>query len=221
MRPLVKYLSVLGAIVVLGGGIVIYNVLHNTDKESDDNASSENTSEENTNDVTNVYSSESTETAGDDENGMTPDKFEQRFNKVMKKLFGENPTFISLKHNDGDELDYFSYEFDESLVLVGGADKTTNKITNLILTKRDELEGDSYKNYLKAVGVMMKVFNPYMTTNDIKSMINDKLDLENVINKHEVKSLKVESETYNSLRYSFNYSNDKLGLLFTISISKE
>ena len=77
-RPLIKYLSVLGIIVALGGGVVIYNVQHNNDKESNDNASSENTSEDNSNDVHSICSSEL------DESGMTPDEFEQRFNKEAK-----------------------------------------------------------------------------------------------------------------------------------------
>ncbi|MCU4668549.1 hypothetical protein [Bacillus paralicheniformis] len=77
-RPLIKYLSVFGIIVVVGGGIVIYNALNNNDKESNDNASSEDTSEERSNDVHSISSSES------DENGMTPDEFQQRFNKEAK-----------------------------------------------------------------------------------------------------------------------------------------
>ncbi|KUL15713.1 hypothetical protein LI6934_19180 [Bacillus licheniformis LMG 6934] len=81
--------------------------------------------------------------------------------------------------------------------------------------------GDSLKSYLQVVGIIMKVFNPYMTTNEIISMIYNKLDLSNVINNHEVKSYKVESEVYNSLRYSFNYSSGKLGLLFTRLISED
>ncbi|GIN68509.1 MULTISPECIES: hypothetical protein [Bacillus] len=217
MRPLVKYLSVLGAIVVLGGGIVIYNVLHNTDKESDDNASSENTSEENSNDDHRISSSES-QTTGQNENGMTPDEFEQRFNKEAKKLLGENAKSINLEYSDGENLNNFSYEFNNNLILVGGFDKDTNKIAELILTTKDELEGDSLKSYLQVVGIIMKVFNPYMTTNEITSMIYNKLEVNNVINKHEVKSYKVESEAYSKLRYSFNYSSEKLGLLFTISI---
>ncbi|HWO77780.1 MULTISPECIES: hypothetical protein [Bacillus] len=221
MRPLVKYLSVLGVIVVLGGGIIIYNVLHNTDKESaDDNASSENTSEENSNDVQSVSSSES-ETIGQDEIGMTPDEFEQRFNKEAKKLLGENGKSISLEYSDGDKLNNFSYEFNNNLILVGGFEKDTNKIAELILVTKDELEGDNLKSYLQVVGVIVKVFNPYMTTNEITSMIYNKLDVNNVINEHEVKSSKVESETYGKLRYSFNYSSEKLGLLFTISISNK
>jgi len=214
-RPLIKYLSVLGVIVVLGGGIVIYNVLHNNDKESNDNASSEVTFEDNSNDVHSSSSSES------DESGMTPDEFEQRFNKEARKLLGENTKSINLEYSDGENLNNFSYEFNDNLILVGGFEKDTNKIAELILTTKDELEGDSLKSYLQVVGVIIKVFNPYMTTTEITNMIYNKLNLNNVINNHGVKSHKVESEVYNNLRYSFNYSVEKLGLLFTISISED
>ncbi|KAA6472179.1 hypothetical protein [Bacillus swezeyi] len=214
-RPLIKYLSVLGVIVVLGGGIVIYNVLHNTDKESYDNASSENISEDNSNDLHNISSSES------DESGMTPDEFEQRFNKEAKKLLGENTKSINLEYSDGENLNNFSYEFNDNLILVGGFEKNTNKIAELILTTKDELEGESLKSYLQVVGIIIKVFNPYMTTTEITNMIYNKLDLNNVINNHGVKSHKVESEVYNNLRCSFNYSVEKLGLLFTMSISED
>lgn len=214
-RQLIKYLSVLGIIVALGGGVVIYNVQHNNDKESNDNASSENTSEDNSNDVHSSSSSES------DESGMTPDKFEQRFNKEARKLIGENTKSINLEYSDGESLNSFSYEFNDNLILVGGFEKGTNKIAELILTTKDELEGDSLKSYLQVVGVIIKVFNPYMTTTEITNMIYNKLDLNNVINNHGVKSHKVESEVYHNLRYSFNYSVEKLGLLFTISISED
>ena len=156
-----------------------------------------------------------------DESGMTPDKFEQRFNKEARKLIGENTKSINLEYSDGESLNSFSYEFNDNLILVGGFEKGTNKIAELILTTKDELEGDSLKSYLQVVGIIMKVFNPYMTTNEIISMIYNKLDLSNVINNHEVKSYKVESEVYNSLRYSFNYSSGKLGLLFTRLISED
>ncbi|MEC2046351.1 hypothetical protein PQS30_06275 [Bacillus licheniformis] len=214
-RPLIKYLSVFGIIVVVGGGIVIYNALNNNDKESNDNASSEDTSEERSNDVHSISSSES------DENGMTPDEFQQRFNKEAKKLLGENTKSINLEYSDGESLNSFSYEFNDNLILVGGFEKGTNKIAELILTTKDELEGDSLKSYLQVAGVIIKVFNPYMTTTEITNMIYSKLDLNNVINNHGVKSHKVESEVYGNLRYSFNYSVEKLGLLFTISISED
>lgn len=147
---------------------------------------------------------------------FTPDEFEEHYNEEAVNLLGEDSLNIHVKVKEGEKENLMIYDFDNGISLIGGVDKDSFEITNLMLIKQGEIDKKWLSDYYKIISVLMNVFNPQMTKEDRGNLLFVDLDADNVIINHEVKK-----KLYHGLEYSLNYSNEKLGLLFSVSIPEE
>ncbi|GIN25516.1 hypothetical protein [Bacillus licheniformis] len=146
---------------------------------------------------------------------FTPEEFQQHYNEEAVNLLGNDLLNIHPVLKEGEETNIFYHNFNNNFSLMGNFDEDSKEVSDLILIKRGDISED-LEDYYRVIGVLMNVFNPDMSKGDRGKLLFTDLDADNTI-----KNKTVKSKEYHGLKYTLDYSSEKLGLMFTIAKPEE